>query len=119
MSIPAEFYGLTPESDTMIGSWIDFKGQLLPVGHSVSTLVEDGGDSGLEGNLLYVIDINKHLSCYAILADAETCSPGTRIGWAVFDEIGLVGNPIFAAFISENNADNDRKILSANVLILQ
>jgi hypothetical protein len=92
---------------------------LIPVHRSTRPLFAEGKKSGLEGDMVYLIDIDKHKSCYALLEDTNSSQPHQQIGWAVFDEGDLVEGPFVAARISTNNAENDRRSMSANVLILK
>ena len=69
--------------------------------------------------MTYLIDIDKHTSRYALLANTKSDEPREKIGWAVFDEGDHVDGPFVAAYVSENNVDSSKKSNPANVIILK
>lgn len=119
MSILEQFHGLDPSSPSLPDTWIEILGQVTPVGRSDYTLFIEGKKSGLDCSMLYLIDIDKHTRCYALLANTKSDGPREKIGWAVFDEGDHVDGPFVAAYVSENNVDNSKKSNSANVIILK
>lgn len=119
MSIPEQFHGLDPSSPSLPDTWIKFLGQVTPVGRSDYARFIEGKKSGLDRSMIYLIDIDKHTSCYALLANTKSDEPREKIGWAVFDEGDHVDGPFVAAYVSENNVDSSKKSNSANVIILK
>ena len=104
-----------PEENTSIV--LRFEGRLTSIERS-GEILETGRPSGLVGNLMYLIDIEKHGSCYALLAVGEVEDQSQRVGWAVFDEGITIQGPYSIAQISENNVEHDRKTRSSNVVVL-
>lgn len=118
IAIPAELYNLSPSTQAVLNGYIEFTDRVAAVERSEQTLVGGNGDYfGLAGSSVYLIDIEKHTSWYALLEGVTTGNPIERPGWAVFGKGNAVKNPFVAAVISENNADKQSKMWPFNVLI--
>ncbi|KAK3390169.1 heterokaryon incompatibility protein-domain-containing protein [Podospora didyma] len=110
---------LAPDDVRLREAQLTFRGLVVEVSRSRRTLVDDGGGFNLEGQMVYVIDINSHPTCYALLGTDDEA-----LGWAVFDEAESNPGPYVAAVISYNSDSDDQATSgglesSANALILE
>ncbi|KAK5996782.1 hypothetical protein PT974_02124 [Cladobotryum mycophilum] len=113
LSLPADVADRHPGDIKVREARLSYQGNLISVDRHTHRISDDNGPTNLEGRLLYLIDIQTHPRCYALIG-----SSGERLGWAAFDDGDQVPGPFVAAFISRNHAEDETKT-SINVLILK
>jgi hypothetical protein len=116
LSVPTKYQDLMASP---LDVYVEFSGYLITVGRAENTIASAGGSSDLARALMYLIDIDTHSSCYALLSYHGPQPTTEQIGWAVFDEGGAQKGPFFAVLISKNNTENHRKEITCNVLVLK
>jgi hypothetical protein len=114
LTLPPDIYGLAPNDARVREAHVHYEGPAVAVSRSACRIADEEDGSDLEGHMLYLIDIRKHASSYALLDSA-----GERLGWAVFDEGDRASGPFVAATLSLNNAGVEKKPISANILVLK
>lgn len=113
LALPPGVAGLSPGDGRVRGARLSYTGPTIVVNRSARRISEDDGDRDLEGGIVYLIDIQTHPHCYALVG-----LTGKKLGWAAFDDGNRVPGPFVAAFVSRNNVDNEKRF-SVNVLVLK